>query len=144
LESAGGSLLKRSGTVQVKQVQLEVPDARSGKQKILELVTEVVCLETGCPLILGFLWFIANCDKLRVTSPYCLELKHAFEIEEVRDFSEFDQILEHAKYDSLTDVGEMESGRVPSGLPFHLMQITAAEYLQGLAERLPTQYRHFV
>jgi len=31
LESAVGSLLKRSGTVQVKQVQLEVPDAKSGK-----------------------------------------------------------------------------------------------------------------
>jgi len=31
LESADGSILKTSGTVQVKQVQLEVPDARSGK-----------------------------------------------------------------------------------------------------------------
>jgi len=44
LESADGSLLKRSGTVQVKQVQLEVPDARLGKQKTLDLVTEVACL----------------------------------------------------------------------------------------------------
>ena len=96
LESADGSLLKRSGTVQVKQVQLEVPDARSGKQKILDLVTEVVCL--GCALILGFDWITAHCDKLRITSPYGLELKHALEIEEVTDFSEFDEILVHTKY----------------------------------------------
>jgi len=33
LKSTDGSLLKRSGTVQVKQVQLEVPNARSGKTK---------------------------------------------------------------------------------------------------------------
>jgi len=51
LESADGSLLKRSGTIQVKQVQLEVPDARSVKQKSLDLVIEVACLEPGCPLI---------------------------------------------------------------------------------------------
>jgi len=38
LESADGSLLKRSGTVQVTQVQLEVLDTRSGKQKIFDLV----------------------------------------------------------------------------------------------------------
>jgi len=44
LESADGSLLNRSGTVELKQVQLEVPIARSGKQKILELVTDVACL----------------------------------------------------------------------------------------------------
>jgi len=69
LESTDGSLRKRSGTVQVKQVQLEVPDSRSGKQKILDLVTEVACLEPGCPLILGFDWITAHCDKLRVTSP---------------------------------------------------------------------------
>jgi len=74
LESANGSLLKRSGTVQVKQVQLEVPDARSGKQKMLYQVTEVACLEPECPLILGFDWITAHCDKLRVTSPYGLEL----------------------------------------------------------------------
>jgi len=41
LESSDGSLLKRSRTVQVKQVQLEVPDTRSGKQKILNLVSEI-------------------------------------------------------------------------------------------------------
>ena len=77
LESANGSLLKRSGTIQVKQVQLEVPDARSGKQIILDLVTEVGCLETGYPLILWFDWITAHCDKLRVTSPYGLKLKRA-------------------------------------------------------------------
>jgi len=144
LENADGSLLNRSGTVQVKQVQLEVPDARSGKQKILDLVTEVACLEPGCPLILGFDWITAHCDKLRITSPYGLELKHALEIEEVTDFSEFDEILEHAKYVGLIHVGEMESPRVPTGQAFDVMQITAAENLQALAERLPTQYRDFV
>jgi len=45
LESAYGSLVKRSGTVQVKQVNLAVPDTSSGKPKILDLVTEIVCLE---------------------------------------------------------------------------------------------------
>jgi len=144
LGSAYGSLLKRSGTVQVKQVQLEVPDARLGKQKILDLVTEVACLEPGCPLILGCDWITAHCDKLRVTSPYGLELKGALEIKEVTDFSEFDEILEHAKYVGLIHEGEMESPRVPTGQAFDVMQITAAENLQGLAERLQTQYRDFV
>jgi len=87
LENADGSLLKRSGTVQVKQAQLEVPNAGTGKQKILDLVTEVVCNEPGCPLTLGFEWITAHWDKLRVTSPYGLELKPALEIEEVTDFS---------------------------------------------------------
>jgi len=36
--------------------------------------------------------------KLRVTSPYGLELKCGLEIEEVIDFLEFGEILEHAKY----------------------------------------------
>jgi len=144
LGSADGSLLKRSGSVQVKQVQLEVPDSRSGKQKILDLVTEVACLEPGCPLILGFDWIKAHCDNLRVTSPYGLELKRGLEIEEVTDFSEFDEILEHAKYVVLIHVGEMEFPRVPTGHVFYVMQITAAENLQGLADRLPTQYRAFV
>ena len=53
LETADASLLKRSATVQVKQIQLEVPDARLGKQNILDLGTEVACLEPGCRLILG-------------------------------------------------------------------------------------------
>jgi len=94
---------------------LEVPDARSGKQKILDLVTEVACLEPGCPLILVIDWITADCDKLRVTSPYGVELKRGLEIEEVTDFSEFDEILEPAKYVGLIHVGEMESPRVPSG-----------------------------
>ena len=66
------------------------------------------------------------------------------EIEEVTHFSEFDEILEHAKYVGLIHVGEMESPRVPTGQAFDVMQITAAENLQGLAERLPTQYRDLV
>jgi len=144
LENADGSLLKRSRTEQVKQVHFEVSDTRSGKKKIFDLVTEVACLEPGCPLISGFDWIIAQCDKLRVTSPYALELKRALEIKEVTDFSEFDEILEHAKYVGLIHVGEMESPRVPSGQAFDVMQITGAENLQGLAERLPAQYRDFV
>jgi len=144
VKSADGSLLKRSGTVQVKQVQLEVPNARSGKQKILDLVTEVGCFEPGCALILGFDWITAHYNKLTVTSPYVLELMRALEIEEVTDFSEFDEILEHAKYVSLIYVGEMESPRVPISQAFDVIQITAAENLLGLAERWPTKYRDFV
>jgi len=123
---------------------LEVHGARSGKQKILDLVTEVACLEPGCPCILEFDWITAKCDKLRVTSPYGLELKRALEIEEVTDFSEFDEILEHAKCVGMIHVGEMESPRVPTGQAIDVMQITAAENLQGVAERLPTQYKDFV
>jgi len=109
-----------------------------GKQKILDLVTEVVCLEPGCLLILGFDWITAHCDKHRVTSPYGLELKRALEIEELTDFSEFDEILEHPKYVALIHVGEMESPRVPTGQALDVKQITAAENLLGLVERLPT------
>jgi len=71
-------------------------------------------------------------------------LKRALEIEEVTDFYEFDEILEHVKYVSLIHVGEMESPQVPTGQAFYVMQITAAENLQGLAERFLTQYRDFV
>jgi len=86
LESADGSLLKRSGTVQVKRAQLDFPNARSRKQKILDLVTEVACLKPGCPLILEFHWITAHCNKLRVTSSYGLKLKRGLEIEEVMYF----------------------------------------------------------
>jgi len=144
LESSNGSLLKRSGSVQVKQVQLEIPNARSRKPKILDLATEVVCLEPGCLPILGLDWITAHCDKLKDTSSYGLDLKCTLEIEEVMDFSEFDEVLEHAKYIGLIPVGEMESPRVPTGQTFDVMQITAAEKLQGLPERLLTQYRDFV
>jgi len=144
LESADDSLLKRSGTVQVKQKQLEVPVARSGKQKTLDLLAEVVCLEPGCPLILWLDWIPPHCDKLRVTSPYSLEPKRTLEIEEERDFSEFDEILEDAKHVRLIHVGERESPRVSPGQVIDMMQNTAAENLQELAGRLPTQYRDFV
>ena len=144
LERAEGSLLKRSGTVQVKEVQLEVPDSRSGKQKILDLVTEVACLRPGCLPILGFDWITRHCDKLRVTSPYGLELKCALEIEEVTDFSHFDEIQEHVKCVSLIHTGEMESPRVPTGQVFDVMQITVTENLRELAETLSTQYKDFV
>jgi len=70
-----------------------VPNARSEKNKSLDLVTKVACLEPGCPLILGFDWITAQCDKLRVTTPYGLELKRALEIEVVTHFSEFGEIL---------------------------------------------------
>jgi len=79
LESADGSILKRSGTGQVKNVEMWVPDARSGKNKTLDLVTEVACLEPGYPLVLGFDWITVQCDKLKVTTSYGLELKRALE-----------------------------------------------------------------
>jgi len=41
-------------------------------------------------------------------------------------------------------MGEIESPRVPTGQAFDVMLIIAAENPQGLAERLPTQYRDFV
>jgi len=105
---------------------------------------QVACLEPGCPLILGFNWLTAHCDKLKVTSPYGLELKRAWEIEEVTDSSEFDNILEYGKYVGLIHVDKMASPRVLAGQAFNVMQITAAENPEGLAERLPTQYRDFV
>jgi len=77
LESTNGSILKRSGTVQVKNMEMCVPDARSGKNKTVDLVTEVACLELGCPLILGFDCITVQCDELRVTTSYSLELKRA-------------------------------------------------------------------
>jgi len=144
LESADGSLLKRSGTVQVKQVQLKVPPVKSRKRKTLGLGNQVACLDPGCPLILGFDWITAHGDKLGVTSPYRLELKRAFKIAEVKDFSEFDEILEHAKYVQLIHVGEKESHQAPTGQAFDVMQMIAAGNLQGLAQRLPTQYRDFI
>jgi len=98
LEGTDSSLLKTSGIVGVQNVQMEVVDARSGHDKIFDLVIEVVCLEPGCPLILGFDWITAHCEKLRVTEPCGLDLKHAFEIEEVTDFSAFGEILEQSLY----------------------------------------------
>jgi len=38
----------------------------------------------------------------------------------------------------------MESPWVPTGQAFDVMQITAAENLKGLVERLTTQYRDYV
>jgi len=48
-------------------------------------------------------------NKLRVTSPYGLELRRTLEIVEVIDFSDFDEIIKDAKYIGLIHVGEMES-----------------------------------
>jgi len=62
-----------------------------------------------------FTWITAYCNKLTFISPYSLELKRALEIEEEMHISKF-----------------------------NIMQITAAENLQGLGERLPSQYRCFV
>jgi len=85
---------------------MKVPDARLGHDKTLDLVAEVACLEPGCPLILGFGWITAHCEKLRVTEPYGLKLKRAFEIEKVTDFSEFGEILEWCQYVGLIHVGD--------------------------------------
>jgi len=122
----------------------EVPDARSGKAKILELITEVSNLEPGCPVILGLDWIIVHYNKVRVTSPCGLELKRILEKEEVMDFSEFDEILEGVKYVVLIHMRNMESPRAHTGQAFHVIKITAAEDLQGLAGRLLIQDRDFV
>jgi len=44
LEGADSLLLKRSGIECVQIVQMEVPDARSGRNKTHDLVAEVACL----------------------------------------------------------------------------------------------------
>jgi len=144
LESADGSILKRSRTVQVKNIEMCVADARSGKNKTLDLVIEVACLEPGSTLILGFDWITAQCDKLRVTTPYGLELKRALEIEEVTDFSEFGEILEQSSYVGLVHVGKWESRCLSTGKVRRIMQIIVGEDLTTLAKRLPVQYRDFI
>jgi len=68
-------------------------------------------------------------DKLKVTSPNGVELKCTLEIEDITDFSEFDEILVHAKYVILIHVGEMKSPQVPTGQAFNVMQIIGAENL---------------
>jgi len=93
LEDADDSLLNRSGMVRVQNIQMEVPDARLEHDKTLDLVAEVACREPGCPLILGFDRITAHCEKVRVTECYGLELKCAFETEDVIDFLQFGEIL---------------------------------------------------
>jgi len=144
LEIADGSILKRSGTVQVKNVKMCGPDAGSGKNKTLDRITEVACLEPGCPLILGFDWITAQCDKLRVTTSYGLELKTAVEIEEIMDFSEFGEILEQSSYVGLIHVGKWESRRLSTSKVRRIMQIIVGEDLKRLAERFLVQYRDFI
>jgi len=121
-----------------------MPDPRSGKNKTCNLVTEVVCLEPGCPLILGFHWITAQYDNLTVPTPYGLELKRALEIEEVTDFSEFGAILEQSSYVGLIHMGKWESRRLSMGKVRRIMQIIVGEDLKTLAERLPLQYRDFM
>jgi len=137
LGSADGSIHKRSGTVQVKNVEMCVPDARSGKNKTLDMVTEVTSLKLGCTLILGFHRITVQCDKLRVSTPYGLELKRALEIEEVMDFSEFGEILEQSSYVDLIHMGKWESRHLLTGKARRIMQIIVGEDLKTLAERLP-------
>jgi len=143
-ESANASILKRSGTVQVKNVEMCVPDARSEKTKALNLVTKVVCLKLGCPLILGFDWITAQCNKLSVTTSYGLELKRALEIEEVTHVFEFGEILEWSSYVGLIHVCKWESRRLSTSKVHRIMQIIMSDDLKALAERLPAQYRDFV
>jgi len=119
-------------------------DPRSGKNKTLNLVTKVACLEPGCLLILGFDWITPQYDKLRVSTPYSLELKRALEIQEVTDFSEFVEILEQSSYVSLMHVGKWESRRLSTGKVHRIIQISMDEDLRTLVERLPVQYRDFV
>jgi len=87
---------------------------------------------------------MVQCDKLRVTTPYGLELKRALEIEEVTDFSEFGEILEQSSYVSLIHMGKWESRCLSTGKVRRIMQIIVGEDLKTLAERLPVQYRDFV
>jgi len=110
----------------------------------LDLVTEVACLEPGCPLILAFDWITAQCDKLSVNTPYGLELKRAVEIKVVTDFSEFDEILEQSSYVGLIHVGKWESRHLSTSKVCRIMQIIVGKDLKTLAERLPVQYRDFV
>jgi len=144
LESADGSIRKRLGRVQVQNVERCVPDARSGKNKTLDLVTEVAALEPGCSLIFGFDWITVQCDKLRVITSYGLELKRLLEIEEGTDFSEFGKILEQSSYIGLIHVGKWESRCLSTGKVRRIMQIIVGEDLKILAESLPVQYRDFV
>jgi len=111
-----------------------VPDARSGKNKTLDLLTEVACLEPDCPLILGFDWITVQCDKLRVTTPYGLELKRGLEIEEVMHFSEFGEILEQSSCVGLIHVGKWESRCLSTSKVYRIMQIIVGEDLKRLAE----------
>jgi len=104
----------------------------------------VACLEPGCPIILGFDWITAQYDKLRVTTPYSLELKSALEIEEVTDFSEFGEILEQSSHVGLIHVGKWESRRLSTGKVCRIMQIIGCEDPKILAERLLVQYRDFL
>jgi len=83
-----------------------MPDASSGKNKTLDLVTEVAYLKPGCALILSFHWITTQCDKLSVTTSYGLKLKRALEIEEVTDFCEFGEMLEQSSYVGLKHVGK--------------------------------------
>jgi len=138
VEATDGSLLKRYGIVRVQNIQMEVPDVRSGHDKTLDLVAKVACLEPDCPLIFVFNSINSHCEKLSITEPYGLVLKRAFEIEEVTDFSEFGEILEQIQYVGLTDVGEWETRRRANGTVHRVMKITAAEDLDALASCLPT------
>ena len=116
---------------------MEVLDARSGDDETLDLVAEVACLDPDCPLILGFHWITAHCEKVRVTELYGLELKRAFVIEEVTDFSEFGEILEQSQYVGLMHLAEWETCRRADGTVRRVMTITPAEDLDALASCLP-------
>jgi len=125
-------------------MEMCVPDARSGKNKTLDLVIAVACLAPGCILILGFDWIMAQCDKPRVTTPYGLELKRALRIEEVMHCSEFSEILERSSCVGLIHVGKWESRHFSTGEAYRIMQIIVGEDLKILAERLQVQYKDFV
>ena len=80
---------------------------------------------------------MAQCDKLRVTPPYGLELKRALEIEKVKDFCKFGEILEQSSYVTLMHIGKWESRCLSTGKVRRIMQIIMDEELKTLAERLP-------
>ena len=64
------SLCKRSGKVQVKGLQIQVPDLKTGQMKKTSLQTEVMTFGdkqlNSFPLILGIDWIQANIEKIDI------------------------------------------------------------------------------
>ena len=136
LEGADGSPLKRSGIAQVQGMEMKVLDARTGKDRSFNLVAEIASLEPGTPLILGLDWLTEHCEKLVLTAPFGLELKRALDIQEVTDFSDFDEVLANSQYVGLIRIGQWESVKSTDGVCRRIMTISAAENLDELAARL--------
>jgi len=70
IRGINGSLCKRSGKVQVKGLQIQVPDLKTGQMKKTSLQTEVMTFGdkqlNSFPLILGIDWIQANIEKIDI------------------------------------------------------------------------------